>query len=544
MITQLFIPEQVRGYYLFPVKIVGIDAGKTSIKATLISCKAKEITIEKFFETPIPPYSNPTEYTQHAAAVLKIILDQAAPYNHIISALPSSQAIFKELKLPFLGPETIKKVIGYEVEPLLPFSLQDAVIDCIVTKENKEEKSSEVLVAAVQNQYMAQHLALFEAAGAQPEKVTIDLFALYGLYSIIPAYSAQKGGTVLLEIEPQATRMAYIYDGQLRSIRTLPKGLLDQARLVAQKMGTTEQETLEHMIRFGLEADHDDAFIATLKQTFTTFFNDILFTLQSFVAQAKPPQLISKIILFGASASIKGLAQLVSDLSHIKTEIFQIGGLIHNGFGINAKTAVPQQNLVSLAAALPRSKTYAFNLRKKEFAPSEHAAFIKELITASSLLLFILGALIGNTIWQTVKLRREAYQSEQETIDAIKEHIKKIPDEANTLDEVLDAAKIQLNQEEKIWSAFSGAARSQFLEYLLELSSKINKANLGLDVEKLSILPDTIILKASVRDFEALTTLENDLNQSKLFKVEPVHDPKNFTMTIHIVKTTARRGRP
>ncbi len=73
---------------------------------------------------------------------------------------------------------------------------------------------------------MAQHLALFEAAGVQPEQVTIDLFALYGLYRMIPAYAQQKGGIVLLEIEAQSTRMAYIYDGQLRFIRTLSKGLL------------------------------------------------------------------------------------------------------------------------------------------------------------------------------------------------------------------------------------------------------------------------------------------------------------------------------
>ncbi len=98
----------------------------------------------------------------------------------------------------------------------MPFSLQDAVIDCIITKENSEEKSSEILVAAVQNQVIAQHLALFEAAGAQPEKVTIDMFALYGLYTKIPSYAQQKNGIVLLEIEPQTTRMAYIYNGQLQ----------------------------------------------------------------------------------------------------------------------------------------------------------------------------------------------------------------------------------------------------------------------------------------------------------------------------------------
>ena len=158
------------------------------------------------------------------------------------------------------------------------------------------------------------------------------------------------------------------------------------------------------------------------------------------------------------------------------------------------------------------------------------------------LLLFILGSLLGNTLWQISKLRRAAYQSEQEVVATLKEHIKKIPEDAIALDDVLDAAKAQINLEEKTWSAFSGASRSRFLEYLMELTSKINKAELGLDIEKLSISEDTIIMKGHVNGYKELQVLEHDLGQSKLFKVEPVNDP-NFTMTIRI-KKSGKQERP
>lgn len=544
MIKNLFIPEHLRGYYLFPVRILGFDVGKASVKATLLICKGSEITVEKCYEQTIQAAS-PADYPEAATAAIKIILEQAGQCDHIISALSSSQAIFKELKLPFIGLETIKKVIGYEVEPLLPFSLNDAVIDCIVTKEIPEENSSEILVAAVQNQYIAQHLALFEAAGVQPDKVTIDLFALYGLYKLIPSYAQQQGGIVLLEIEPQSIRMAYIYNGQLRFIRTLPKGLVDQSRMVAQSLGISEQEALENIIRFGLESENPDASTSTIKQAFTTFFNDIIFTLQSFTMKAKPAQSINKIIIFGTSATIKGLPELLTDLSHIKCEIFQVNGLIHNGFGINAKTAIPQANMVSFATALPVSTTATFNLRQKDFALSARRTIARQLIAAATLLGLILGSLLLNAFWQSRKLKKEAYQSEQEIILALKEHIKNIPDDATDVDEVLGAAKTQINQEEKVWSAFSNTARQRFLEYLMELTSKIDKPNLGLDVEKLSITPEVIILKARVRGYEELRTLERNLNDSKLFKVESVPDP-NFTtngMIIRIVKKSGQRGR-
>jgi type IV pilus assembly protein PilM len=537
MIKNLFIPQRVGNYFLFSTRILGFDIGKTTVKATLILARKKEITIEKNFDVPLAANAT-VSYQDQVADAIKIILAQCPPVDSIISALPSSNAIFKELKLPFIGISTIKKVIGYEVEPLLPFPLQDSVIDCIVTKELPEEKSSEVLVAAVQNQYMAQHLALFEAAGVQPEKVTIDIFALYGLYKIIPMYGDQKGAVVLLEIEPSGTRMAYIYDGQLRFIRTLPKGLIDQARLIAQRTHTTEQEAMEQIIRFGLEPDNN-AMIGPMKESFSSFFNDILFTLQSFVIQSKPSQSINKIIIFGTSATIKGLPELITDLSHIKTEIFSINTLIHNGYGVSAKSAVPSSNLVSLATALPLSATADFNLRQKEFALSQTNLFAQQFIAGCALAGLIVGGLLFNTFWQTRKLKQEAYHSEQDAILALKEHIKKMPADVGSLEEALGTANNIVNQEEKVWSAFSATARTNFLEYLIELT-KLNKNELGLEIEKLTMTPDTIVLKGQVRDYPELATLERELKESKLFSyVEPVHETK-FSMTLRLAKKTKR----
>lgn len=541
MIKNIFLPEQIRGYYILPINILGFDIGKTWVKAALVHCKGREIIIKKFFEQPI--VSAPTDLQERTVAAIKLILEQAGPYDKIISAMPSNQAIFKELKLPFVGIDTIKKVISYEVEPLLPFSLQDAVIDCIITRENKEENSSEILVAAVQNQVIAQHLALFEAAGVQPEKITIDMFALYGLYSIIPTYAQLKNGVVLLEVEPQSTRMAYIYNGQLRFIRTLPKGLLEQARIVAQGTGLSEQEAFENIIRYGLETDHDQTYAQATKSAFTNIFNDILFTLQSFTSQSKPPHSINKIILFGTGATIKGLPELVTDLSHVPTELFQINSLVHNGFGISAQVSVPQNNMVSLAAALPRSTTFGFNLRQKEFSLLDARLFWQQIIAAGLLLGLILGGLLGWGIWQILSMKKEARYSEQEVISLVKEKIPKISEDQTSLDEVIDSGKAIINQEEKIWSAFTGASRSRFLEYLLELTSRLDKQKLGLDIEKLTITGDTILLKAQVRGFEELRLLEQELRNSKLFSyVEPVNDPK-FTMTIRLSKKSGDRGR-
>lgn len=537
MIKQLFIPQSVGNYFICTTYILGFDIRKTSVRATLIRAKKRELIVQKNFDVALA--SETLSYTEQVADALKVIMAQCPPIDIITSCLPSSQAIFKELRVPFIGRGTIKKIIGYEVEPLLPFPLQEAVVDCIVIREIPEEKSSEVLVAAVQNHFIASHLALFEAAGIQPEKVTLDFFALYGLYQCIPHYSDHQQTVALLEIEADGLRLAYIYQGKLRFIRSLSKGLLDLAHLLAQKAQITDQEALEHIIRFGLEDTTNTATASAFKHVFTLFFNEALFTLQSFTTQAKPATTIHSLILVGTCATIKGLPDLLTDITHMPTELFSVASLIHNGFGVSARVAIPQVNIISFATAFPRSTTAAFNLRQQEFALSQTGLFIKQLITACALLLFIFGTLGGTLFWHITQLKHTVYQAEQEALLSLKEHIKKLPKDTDTLEQAISSAKNIIAKEEKTWSAFSSTARTNFLEYLAELT-KLNKDELGLEIEKLTMTPDVIIMKAQVKGYEELTMLEKDLKESKFFSyVEPINEPK-FSMTLRVAKKLKR----
>ncbi len=93
--------------------------------------------------------------------------------------------------------------------------------------------------------------------------------------------------------------------------------------------------------------------------------------------------------------------------------------------------------------------------------------FMRQFIIALALLGLILGSLLAMAIWQTRKLKREAYQSEQEVIATLKEKIKKIPDDVTALDEHSEAAKSEVNREEKMWSAFSRRLTSSFLRIFI-----------------------------------------------------------------------------
>ena len=96
-----------------------------------------------------------------------------------------------------------------------------------------------------------------------------------------------------------------------------------------------------------------------------------------------------------------------------------------------------------------------------------------------------------------------------------------------------------------MWFAFSARARSSFLKYLLELFSKVDKVNLGLDLEKITITEKEMALTGQVKDWEPLNIFVRELGQSKLFSVEPkpestkINDQVYFkNMKVILNKTT------
>ncbi len=121
--------------------------------------------------------------------------------------------------------DKIEMVINFEVEPLLPFPAKDALIDFIITSINKEEKSAQVLVAVVQKRHLLEHLSLIEQAGCNPDIVTVDMFAFYGLYSQIPSYQLLSGSVALIDMSMNTTSIVIVQTNQLRIVRTLPYGM-------------------------------------------------------------------------------------------------------------------------------------------------------------------------------------------------------------------------------------------------------------------------------------------------------------------------------
>jgi len=530
MIKNVFLPEKIGSYYFFPQRIVGLDIGKTQVTATQVYCKGKQRTIEKVVTEVLPATGT---YQERASAALQALVGRLDSYDALYSSFPASMTFFKELTVPFTTREQISLMYEYEVAPLLPFSLDNAVTDFIITASDPATNSAQILVAAVQKQHLAELLAMFDGAGITPDRVIVDVFALYSLYKELPSAHVEQENMVLVNLGVSSSRIAFMVNGQLKFVRALPQGIAALAKALAQELDLSPADAHEQLMRFGFEQT-DAHRIAALSKILSNYADQLSFTLESF-AQKTESRRTNKIIVTGGGAQIRGIAFALERHLHIPVALFpvqEIASLSH--VHIKDPEMVTEQAVMSISIALPTPTIEGTTLRTKEFSVSDESLFLKQIGTSVALIALTLGLLIGNNIWQQRKLNQALTKAQKELVTTLTE-APNLGVTASNAAEALEEAKSKVDEQERIWFAFTSRTRSSFLMYLQKLSTAIDKDSLRLSLKKLSMTHDTIRLEGEVKDIPALITLEEELHATGLGFFTSPQEPK-FDITISLKK--------
>ena len=223
MIKNIFLPSKIGDYYLFSKRIIGVEITSSLISITKIILKGKKIHIKNIIQKK-EDFS--VSNKDNIEIILSDLLAEVVPFDEIHYALPSWMAIYKELKLPFIDDEKIKMVINFELEPLLPFPLNQSVSSFLITKSLPHGKASEVMTVTVQNSNIEKEIHIFSAIGMQIDFLTVDLISLYGLTKIIPDFYQSNDSIAIIDLGLHTTRFMYIDKEQLRIIRSLSQGLI------------------------------------------------------------------------------------------------------------------------------------------------------------------------------------------------------------------------------------------------------------------------------------------------------------------------------
>ena len=518
LLRSLFFPKSFAGKPLFAIQKVAIHIEHTVVQVAHITDTRSKTIITNLEEYQINPGDNRT-YTQRLTATLKKIAPKIQKNAHVIVTFPSSKVVIKELTLPFLDAEKIRMVVEYEIEAIIPFKLENALIDFIIISQSEVKESSTILVVAAQKEEVKRLLDQLSKADIQADCITLDLFSTVSLFNQLPTYNKLKHAYALIDIGPQATRIVLVNNQMVIATRTITKGS-DAPLRHSDEIDITPTST-----------DHR-----------AKLFDEIAFTLSSFeIKQAKTTD-IEKLFCISSPEVYTAFENYALKGIHIPCEMLATEQITSNPHITSTVSLPPQTWQIysrALGAAVLKPIFESFTLRRKELELSPIATIVRNLITAGSIILLV-SSLLGLHVYLQI-------QEDNEVITTLEE--KEFKRLRNALPSDSPAAKkrnlktlakeveTHIQEQEEIWATFS-AQRLRPLEILQELTSLFNKKKFDIDIEHIHIGGDLaqqtpIEVKGVFRsktspgkaDFKHFSELATDISSSKLLMLTEEIDP-------------------
>lgn len=482
----IFIPEQHNGNYFLTTTMVGITLEKNAVIATLIKLSGTSITIEKTVTQPIEKDKN--NQAGSVSTALALLKKNIGHYDKLVTALPSAMVVFKELIFPFTDPEKIKMALPFEIEGLVPFSVHDACIDFLITNTDPATNTATIMVGVAQQSYVTAYLQPFYDAGIEVSVITVDVMDLYDLYMHQKSVD-HIGNNAVVALEPESTKLLFFTNSQLKHIRTLRTGL--------------ETKDMHNL------------------------WQKINFTLQAFADENREDQTIKKVLLFSKDEIIK--TEIAFPTSSFSLEHFLTQTKIKNQ---NPQESV---HLMSFSAALPLPDGRMFTLQPDSMTDEQQSLFNRQIIVGGILAVSTLLIVATHTFLQVRKLSNEVALSQQQIVKTLKTTFPTL--KTTNRRDAFELARKEVKKEATIWSAFSGQNRQSFLHYLLEMSTKVDREMLGLQLKKMVINKKTISLEGSVRSFDAVEQFEQQLKDTKLFTAVPDMQKIEFSVQLPLDTT-------
>ena len=504
MIKKLFLPERIGNKRTYSQRILGLSLQDENLSSVQVYAKRSKNIVEKSIEQKLEEGSLET-YPERATQAIKQIIQKFDKYDQIRICIPASLVIFKELEMPFKDPSKIRMILDYEIESMLPFSIEESITDFIITKQTKKDKTSQVLVAAIRKQDLASILDIYTAAGLNPNNITIDLFAIYSLYQQIPEYQNIQNASAIVDLGHHATRVTLLQNGQLRLTRMISRGIMSVAKSISDDINMPIEDVEKKLEKYGFQKTRNENFDKALQNHMINFFNDIQFTLNSFSLKLNFYKGISKILFTGNQSNLKDLARFANKLLQISCEIFDSEKLFTSKI-FKSKIKRQQLNWITLATslgtALPSPQQYNFDLRRKAFILQDTKLINKQLLAALIIIFAIFGKLSFSGYFQSKDLSGHIEKIEKREITKLKEIFPRDFKLAKqiTFRNLLGKAETLVNEKLELWAPFE-KRRMRPLEIMQELTNIIDKRRFDVNINQVSITEEDGSPKIEVDGF-------------------------------------------
>lgn len=203
--------------------ILGLDIGHGTIRGALLRTAFRKTEVLRYLQIPMTQTTDQASRAIELADALQGMLRaiDLTP-DTIISALAGNHVSLKIIQLPIAAIKHISEVLPLELESVVPFPIEDVVIDYQIIHTSNNQVT--LLVAAALRSRITEHLKFLSDSGINPYELAAGAVALEGLAKVIPALQ-KEGPFLIADIDDYQTDICILQDGMCKSAQTLSIGI-------------------------------------------------------------------------------------------------------------------------------------------------------------------------------------------------------------------------------------------------------------------------------------------------------------------------------
>jgi len=408
-----------------------------------------------------------------------------------VASIDGSYISYQNLTMPFKDPKKIKQTLPFELETLLPFPIDDIVVDFNIVKSADQ---SEILAVSAKKALVSEYLQTVRPFGINPR--VIDIRPVPIVYWLL-SQDETPGSGLVIDIGQKKSTLVLFIDRRIALIRNSPMEKGVRPSPSAADAGAASKEIIESISK--------------------SLHHDLKNTLRSFSAQMKGEIKPEKIFITGIGSQYPGLTEVLAEQTGIPVEKIDIrkDGRVHMDYDM-AETWNPGLMTGALSLALREfKKGHGFNLRKGEFeVKKSFLKSVKELRKIGIALLIIFAFLLidAGSDYYLVKKRYEAAEQRNAKlfrqlfpdVKEVKFPLQQLKQKIEELKKTAVTMPADINKEHKM------------LDLINDISQRITKT-VDIDVSSMVIDAETVRISGQTDSFNTVNTFKSELEPSPYF---------------------------
>ena len=323
-------------------KTFGLDISDLSLKIVKLKKKGKFYDLASFGQERIKPgiikegeIKDKDKLAEIIKTAIKKVKGEKLKTKYVIASLPEERSFLQAIQMPRISEEDLKSAVIYEAENYIPLPIQEVYLDSqIISSVRGHSDKLDVLLAALPKKIVDPYLFSFKKAGLQPRALEIESLSIT---RALIGNETFNSSILLIDLGETRTTFVVFADHAPRFTSSIPVSSGSFNEIISKNLGVSLTEAERLKMKYGLEERVEFKIKdkeTEIKKGQGKIFEALIPALVDLIQQIKRHleyyqthfgylngKGVTRILLCGGGANLKGLSQLLALELKIPVEI-------------------------------------------------------------------------------------------------------------------------------------------------------------------------------------------------------------------------------